>query len=219
MHFEDNLLQQAVLAELLWEPSVKAAHIGVTAATGVVTLSGHVDSYAEKCAAEIAARRVRGVKALVQEIEVRLALSGGREDDQIAAAAIDSLASDVSVHEGTTIVTVEGGWITLTGQVDHRFQREAAEQDVSRLAGVVGLSNEITIKPQLDVSDLGDQITHALHRSWFFDPKTITVSATGGSVVLTGTVKSLHELNVAESTAWSAPGVTGVQNDIEVMPG
>jgi osmotically-inducible protein OsmY len=217
MPFNDNELQQAVVAELLWEPSVKSAHIGVTANTGVVTLSGHVESYAEKCAAEIAARRVRGVKALAQEIQVQLGLGGKRDDQQIAAAAIESLASDVSVHEGTTIVTVEGGWITLTGQVEHYFQRDAAEKDVSRLAGVVGLFNEITIKPQLDVSDLSDQITHALHRSWFFDPKTINVSATGGKVVLTGSVKSMHERIVAETTAWSAPGVTSVEDVLDVL--
>ncbi len=152
MHLEDNQLQQAVLAELLWEPSVKSAHIGVTANEGLVTLTGHVESYAEKRAAEVAVRRVRGVKALAEEIQVQLAVGGRRNDEQIATAAMESLASDVSVHERTTFVTVEDGWITLTGQVEYRFQREAAEQDVVRLAGVVGLSNDLTIKPCVDVS-------------------------------------------------------------------
>jgi len=212
----DNRLQKAVLAELNWEPSVVAAHIGVTANAGVVTLTGHVETYAEKRAAETAARRVKGLNAVSENIEVRLAFDRRRGDDDIAAAAIDRLAWDVSVPRDAIKVRVEGGWITLTGQVDWWYQKEAAEQDVRRLLGVVGVSNQTTIRPKIDVSNLGDDITHALDRSWFFDPWTITVTAQDGTVRLTGNVRSPHQRNVAAVTAWAA-GATAVENDIAIV--
>jgi osmotically-inducible protein OsmY len=213
---EDNQLQKAVLAELNWEPAVTAAHIGVAASDGVVTLTGHVGSFAEKQAAEAAARRVKGVKAVAEEIDVRLPFDMDRSDEAIAAAAIDHLAWDVSVPRDSVTVTVESGWITLTGAVDRQYQREAAEQNVRRLMGVVGVSNQITIKPKVDAQFIGDDIMHALHRSWFFDPKTIAVTAEGGKVKLRGTVTSPHERQVAAATAWAAPGVTAVENDITI---
>jgi osmotically-inducible protein OsmY len=213
---QDSHLQQSVLAELGWEPSVTAAHIGVTAHAGVVTLTGHVGSFAEKHAAEVAARRVKGVKAVAEEIEVRLPFDGKRADDEIAAAALDRLAWDVSVPRDAVTVTVEKGWVTLLGEVDWHYQKDSAEQDVRRLLGVVGVSNQVTIKRKVDVSNISDEIMHALHRSWFFDPKTITVSAQDGNVVLAGSVHSLHDRQVAATTAWAAPGVTDVRNDIVV---
>ena len=213
----DHKLQKAVLAELHWEPSVTAAHIGVTAEAGVVTLMGHVDTFAQKHAAEMAARRVKGVKAVAEEIEVRLPFDAKRGDDEIAAAALDRLAWDVSVPRDAIQVKVEEGWITLTGQVDWKFQKETAEQDVRRLFGVVGVSNQTTIKPRVDAPDIRDDIVHALHRSWLFDPNTISVSAEGGRVRLTGTVHSVHDRQVAAETAWAAPGATAVENDIAVV--
>jgi osmotically-inducible protein OsmY len=214
---EDGRLQKAVLTELGWEPSVTAAHIGVTANEGVVTLTGHVGSLAEKHAAEVAARRVRGVKAVAEEIEVRLPSDAERADDEIAAAAIECLKWDVSVPHDAVKVTVEKGWITLTGQVDWHYQRDAAAQDVRRLFGAVGVSNQITITSKVDVSNISDNIMHALHRSWFFDPKTITVSAQGGKVWLTGTANSPHDRQLAAATAWTAPGVTAVENNIKLI--
>jgi osmotically-inducible protein OsmY len=213
----DSQLQQAVLAELAWEPSVTAAHIGVAANAGVVTLTGYVESFAEKHAAEAAARRVRGVIALAEEIEVRLPVETRRSDAEIAAAAADRLAWDVAIAPDSVTVTVEQGWITLTGQVDWYYQKEAAEQDIRRLFGVVGVSNQTTIKPRVDAATLGDDITHALHRSWLFDPPAINVSAVGGKVRLTGTVHSSHERQVAGATAWGAPGATDVENDIAIV--
>ncbi len=213
---QDNALQEAVLAELRWDPSVTAAHIGVAANAGVVTLTGHVESYAEKQAAEMAARQVRGVKAVAEEIEVRLPFGTERSDDEIAAAAVDRLAWDVAIPCDAVKIKVEKGWVTLTGEVDWYFQKEAAEQDVRRLFGVVGVSNQISIKPRVNLSNISDDIMHAMNRSWFFDPKTITVSAHGGKVRLTGTVNSLHDRQVAAATAWAAPGVTEVENDIVV---
>jgi len=213
----DSHLQKAVLAALNWEPGVTAAHIGVAADDGVVTLSGHVESYSQKQAAELAASQVKGVKAVAQEIEVHLPSDAQRTDEDIAAAAIHHLAWDVRIPRDVVKVEVEKGWITLTGEVDSYFQKAAAAQDVHRLLGTVGVSNRITIKPKVSVSNISDDIMHALHRSWFFDPKTITVTADGGKVVLTGTVESLHERQVAAATAWSAPGVTDVENDIAVV--
>jgi osmotically-inducible protein OsmY len=213
---EDRHLQQAVLSELNWEPSVAAAHIGVTANAGVVTLSGHVESFAEKEAAEQAANRVNGVNAVVEEIEVSLPFDTKRSDGEIAAAAIDRLSWDVSVPLDAVKVKVENGWVTLTGEVDWHYQKIAAAQDVRRLYGVVGSSNHIAIKPRVDTSNISDDIMHALHRSWFFDPKTITVSADGGKVRLSGTVKTPHDRQVAAATAWAGAGVTDVENDLVV---
>lgn len=214
---EDRKLQEAVLAELSWEPSVTAAHLGVTARHGVVTLTGHVESFAEKHAAETAAGRVKGVVAVAEEIEVKLPFERQRGDEEIAAAATDRLAWDVSIPSDCVKVKVENGWVTLSGQVDRYFQRDAAEQDVRRLMGVVGVSNQTTIKPMVNVADISDDIVHALHRSWFFDPKTISVTAEGGKVRLAGTVHSFSERADALATAWAAPGTTDVVDDIVIV--
>ena len=213
----DSELQQAVLAELSWEPSVVAAHIGVTANAGVVTLTGHVESFVQKHAAEASTRRVKGVKAVAEELEVHLPFDHRRDDADIAAAAIERLAWDVSVPRDAVKVNVEGGWITLSGQVGWHHQKDAAERDVRQLIGVLGLSNQIAISPpQVNASNVSDDIMHALHRSWFFDPQTIKVRAHGGNVRLSGTVQSWRDRQVAAETAWAAPGTTSVENDIVV---
>ncbi len=214
---DDHHLQQAVLAELNWEPSVNAAHIGVTANAGVVTLTGHVESYAEKHNVEQAVLRVKGVKAVAIEIDVKLPMDAKRGDDDIAAAAIERIGWDVSVPRDAVKVGVDQGWVTLTGEVDWHYQKLAAEQDVHRLYGVTGVSNQITIKPRVNTENLSDDIMHALHRSWFFDPQTIHVSAEGGKVRLSGTTPSLHDRQVAAATAWTAHGVTDVENDIAIV--
>lgn len=212
----DSELQKDVQAELTWEPSVIASHIGVAAKNGVVTLTGHVENYAGKSAAEAATRRVRGVKAVAEEIEVRLPFDAERDDGGIAAAALSSLVWNVSVPRDAIQVKVEKGWVTLTGQVECHFQHDAAEQAVRRLHGVIGVSNLISLKPAVDVETLSDDITHALHRSWFFDPQNITVTANAGAVRLTGAAHTMHDRKIASRTAWSARGVTSVENDITV---
>lgn len=212
----DSDLQKSVLDELGWEPSVTAAHIGVAARAGIVTLTGHVKNYAEKHAAETAAARVKGVKAVAEELEVRLDTGMSRSDEAIATAAVDRLAWDVSVPYDSVKVKVEKGWITLSGQVEWQYQKEAAGQDVRRLFGVLGVSNHTTIKAKVDTSSVSDDIKHALHRSWF-DPKTIDVSAQGGRIKLTGTVHSMHDRLMAGDAAWAAPGATHVENDIAVI--
>jgi osmotically-inducible protein OsmY len=214
---QDSKLQQAILAELNWEPSVIAGHIGVTAKDGVATLTGHVESYAHKHAAELAARRVKGVLAVADEIVVQLPLSTKRSDEDIAAAVVERLAWDVSIPQDSIKVTVADGWLTLTGKVSWHYQMEAAAQDVHSLRGVVGVTNEITIKPRVDVANLSREITHALNRSWFFDRDAIRVSAEGGVIRLAETVDSPHDRLIAATTAWSAPGVIAVENDIAVV--
>ena len=214
---QDTHLQLSVLAELEWEPSVTAAHIGVTANAGVITLTGHVESYAQKHAAEAAARRVKGVLAVAEELEVQLPFERKRGDDEIAAAIVDRLAWDVSVPRDAVQVIVKEGWVTLTGKVDWNYERKAAEQDVRRLHGVVGISNQVSIKPQVNTSLIGDNIMHALHRSWFFDPNPVTVTAEGGKIRLTGSVHSMHVRQVAAETAWGAPGAVDVENLLAVI--
>lgn len=211
--YDDNELQQAVLSELAWEPSVIAAHIGVTAIAGIVTLTGRVETFAEKHAAEAAASRVKGVEAVVENIEVRLAFDAKRSDADIAAAVINRLEWDVCVPRDAVEVKVEDGWITLSGEVDWNFQRAAAAQDVRRLLGVTGVTNQITLKPPIDVLQVRGNLMHALNRSWS-DSRNITVTANGATVRLTGTVRSPHDRDIAVATAWSAPGATAVENDL-----
>ncbi len=213
---QDSSLQQAVTAELGWEPSIIAAHIGVTAENGIVTLSGHVNSFVQKHAAEDAARRVKGVRAVAEEIEVRLEFDAKRGDDDIATAAINRLAWDMSVPRDAIKVKVEKGWVTLTGTVEWHYQKVAAASAIRPLMGVTGVSDQVTLRPRVSTSNISDDITHALHRSWFFDPDTIKVTASGGDIKLTGYVTSWHDRQVAAETAWAAPGATSVVNDLTV---
>jgi osmotically-inducible protein OsmY len=213
----DNELKSAVLAELKWEPSVEASHIGVTTKDGVVTLMGHVGSFVEKYAAETAAGRVKGVKAVAEEIEVRLPFSVKHGDEEIATAAVNRLAWNSSIPKDSIKVKVEKGWVTLSGAVEWNYQKTSAVSDIRWLWGVVGVSNDIMIKPRANATNISDDINHALHRSWFHDePQTVFVSAVGGKVKLTGSVDSWWDRQTAGATAWAAPGATSVENDIRV---
>ena len=213
---QDRELQESIMVELGWEPSIDAAHIGVAAHAGVVTLTGHVRSFPQKFAAERAAARVKGVKAVAEEIEVKLPYDVRRSDENIAGAAIERLAWDATVPPDAVEVRVEKGWVTLNGEVDWQFQKEAAAQAVRTLIGVVGVSNLIEIKPTVNADDVSQNITRALHRTWFYDPNTIKVSAQGGKIKLTGQVTTWSARDLAGATAWSAPGATFVENDIAV---
>ena len=212
---DDTQLQQIVIDQLKWEPSVNAASIGVTARNGVVTLTGHVQSYLEKSSAEKAVRRVKDVKAVAEELEVRLPFSVKHGDEEIASSAVNRLKWDSSVPKDTVKIKVEKGWVTLTGEVDWHFEQEAAARNIRELWGVVGVDNQITIKPKPDTSKIRHDIIAALGRSWL-DPATINVSAQGGRVTLTGKVESWYEHDEATSTAWAAPGATYVENNIAV---
>lgn len=213
----DVKLQKAVLAELNWDPSVSAGHIGVTAEDGVITLSGHVATYAEKHAAQRAVARVRAVKAVVEGLEVRLDDRFKRGDEAIAAAILHRLSWIVSVPKDVVKAAVDHGQVTLHGEVDWDFERQAAEAEVRHLAGVVGVTNQITIKPRVDRVDVENDIRSALNRSWFFDGDTIHVAVDGGTVRLTGSVDTMHDREVAEQTAWAARGTADVENMLEVV--
>lgn len=211
----DEQLKQSVLDELKWEPSVNAVDIGVTTKDGIVTLMGSVSSYVEKHAAEKAALRVKDVKAVAEEIEVKLPFDVQHGDADIARAATERLAWNVSVPKDAVKVTVSTGWITLTGQVEWHYQQEAAADAVRYLWGVTGVSNQISIKPKANAGDIKTSIVSALNRSWF-SPEHVEVSADDGRVTLTGKVEYWGERELAGTTAWAAPGVTSVSNDIRV---
>jgi osmotically-inducible protein OsmY len=214
---DDRNLQLAVLAELNWEPSITAAQIGVAANAGVITLTGQVESYSQKHAAESAARRVKGVLAVAEELDVQIPFERKRDDSDVAAAIVERLAWDVSVPPNAVKVGVEAGWVTLIGEVDWNYQRMAAEQDVSRLEGVVGVSNQVSLKPRVNTANISNDISCALHRSYFPDPDAIAVTAEDGKVRLTGNVHSWHAREVAADTAWGAPGAIDVENLLAVI--
>jgi osmotically-inducible protein OsmY len=211
----DRELQIDVLDELKWEPGVEATDIGATVKDGVVTLTGTVDSYTEKWAAESAVKRVSGVKALAEELQVKLPGSSERTDADIAGAAENALEWDTSVPEGIK-VTVENGFLTLEGEVDWQYQKEAAEDAVGCLMGVKGVSNLITVKPSAEPIGIKEKIEAAFKRSAILDAEDINVQADGGKVTLTGCVGSWAEYDAAESAAWAAPGVCEVNNLISV---
>jgi osmotically-inducible protein OsmY len=190
------------------------AHIGVTAREGVVTLSGHVPSYWEKRSAEAAASRVKGVKAVVEEIKVQLANVTLWTDDQLAERALQNLASDGSVPKDQIKLAIEKGWVTLTGEVDWNYQKIAAEYDIHRLLGVVGVTNEIRIKPRVQAYEVREKIEKALERIAPFDAADISIKTDGGKVILGGNVRNWYERDLVETAAWSVPGVTQVQDKI-----
>ena len=212
----DAQIQSDVLAELKWDARVMPNEIGVTVKDGVVTLTGWVDSYTKRWVAGEAAHRVRGVKAVANDIEVRLSSGAERNDTDIAAAAARALEWDAFVPVDKIDVTVSKGWVTLKGEVEWQYQKQDAELAVGRLAGVKGVTNLIIVKPRLTPSELKAKIEQALVRSAELDAKRITVDVVGSKVTLKGTVRSWAEKQEAERQAWLAPGVTSVDNRITI---
>jgi osmotically-inducible protein OsmY len=214
---DDLLLQQRVIDELEFDPSVDAAHIGVSVRGGVVTLSGHVDSFAEKFAAERTVRRVKGVKAVAQELEVRLPSDRKTADEEIAARAVKILSWDALVPNGRIAIKVEHGVVTLRGEVDWQFQRAEAEYDVHKLGGVKAVINDITVTAKVHPGDVHAMIRDALERNAAVEAGNVTVSVAGGKVTLGGKVNAWTEREAIERAAWSAPGVTQVEDKIELV--
>lgn len=213
----DLQLQQNTMAELRWEPSVKAACIGVAAKDGVVTLTGELETYAQKFAAERAVERVAGVRAIADDLTVGVSGSYERTDSDVAGAAASALAWDVEVPDGVTVVVREG-WITLSGKVQWYFQKAAAERAVRYLTGVAGVTNMIEIQPPATVkaADVKAKIEAALARNVELDAKAISVATHDDTVTLTGTVRSWAERDDATRAAWNAPGVRFVKDELKV---
>jgi osmotically-inducible protein OsmY len=213
---KDTRLQQAILEELEYEPSINADEIGVSVKDGVVTLSGLVGSYAEKVTAESAVKRIQGVKAVAIDIEVRIPSSTRHTDTDIAKAATTALDWNTLVPKGRIKVKVEDGWVTLDGQLGWDFERQAAARAVRSLSGVRGVSNLIILKPRVGTQQIKERIVGAFRRSADLDAKTVQVEALGGKVTLFGKVHSWAERSEAERVAWAAPGVSQVENRITV---
>lgn len=212
----DMRLQRSVLDALEWEPSVNATHIGVSVSDGIVTLTGHVPSFAEKYAAERATKRVFGVQAIANELDVKLPGSSIRHDQDLAIACVSALKTNIAVPDEKIKVTVNSGWVLLEGEVEWQYQRVAAEKSVRYLTGVVGVRNEITVKPRVSGVQLKNKIEDAFKRGAQLDADSVAVSASGSTVTLTGTVRSMAEKEEAARLAWAAPGVIHVDNRISV---
>jgi osmotically-inducible protein OsmY len=208
----DEELQRDVLAELKWDAQIQPNEIGVSVKDGVVTLTGWVDSYLKKWSAEEAAHKVTGIKAVANDIEIKLATE--RTDPDIAEAAVHALEWDAGVPSDKVKATVSKGWVTLKGEVEWQYQKQDAEQVVRRLSGVKGVTNLITVKPRVTPSELKKKIEDALVRNAEIDANKITVEVQGGKAILKGTVRAWAEKEEAARVAWSAPGITSVDNRI-----
>lgn len=214
----DHRLRQDVLDELEFDPRINATHIGVGVNSGVVTLTGYVPSYAEKAAAERAVWRVKGVKAIAEEIRVRLPEDKKTADDEIAGRALDILKWRVGLPADRIGIKVEKGMVTLTGALDWHFQKAEAAAAVQHLGGVTGVINDIRVGAAVNLPEIKDKIEKALRRSAELDASRITIRTEGAQVVLGGKVHAWFERDIAERAAWAVPGVTEVRDEILIEP-
>jgi osmotically-inducible protein OsmY len=214
----DSEIEKNVKAELEWDPDLDATDIAVSVKNGVVTLTGFVKSYTDRYEAEIAAKRVAGVVAVANDIEVRMPSVDERPDPDIAREAAAAIKSQLPISSQNIKIIVKNGWATLEGEVEWQYQRQTAENVVRRIKGVKGVSNTILLKPRAEPTEVKRKIQEALRRSAEVDANRIEVEARGGEVVLKGTVRSWIEREEAERAAWAAPGVTKVEDQIVVRP-
>jgi osmotically-inducible protein OsmY len=214
----DSEIERDVREELQWNPDLDSTDIAVTAKNGVVTLTGFVRSYTEKYEAEAATKRVAGVVGLANDLEVRMPSVDERPDPDIARDAVAAIKSQLPISWENVKVIVKGGWVTLEGEVEWQYQRQSAESAVRRIKGVKGVSNVIRLKPRAQPSEIKRKIQDAFRRNAEVDANRITVETKGSEVTLKGTVRSWIEREEAERVAWSAPGVTKVEDRIIVSP-
>jgi osmotically-inducible protein OsmY len=214
----DSEIERDVRDELKWDPDLDAENIAVSVKDGVVTLAGFVKSYSDRLEAEAAAKRVAGVLAVANDIEVRLPAIDQRPDPDIAKAAVAALKSELPISYDKIKIIVKDGWITLEGAVEWQYQKTTAENAVRKVKGVKGVTNVITVKPKVQPSELQRKILEAFKRNAEVDANRISVEASGSEVILKGTVRSWIEREEAERVAWSAPGVTKVEDRIVVSP-
>ena len=214
----DAQLKKDVEAELEWEPSINATQVGVAVKDGVVTLSGHLDTFVEKYEVEKVVQRVAGVRAVAVEIDVKLAAGSARSDSEIAHAVETAFKWNSSVPVERIQVKVEKGWVTLSGEVDWEFQRAAAANVVRPMVGVMGVKNGIMLKPRTTPDNIAKLIRDALTRQAEREAKSIAVQVNDSTVVLRGSVHSMAERLAAQSAAWSAPGIARVDNELSINP-
>jgi osmotically-inducible protein OsmY len=213
---DDKTLRQNVIDELDWDPTIEAANVGVAVNHGVVTLTGHVPSYAQFLAAEAAVKRVRGVVAIAQDVEVRFTGAATQSDEDIATRAATLLRWNVLLPNDNIQVKVSKGWLTLTGDAEWQYQRSAAEDAVRTLIGVKGVSNLIAVKPRVVAKDVARDIEGALKRGAHVEAQGIKVSVDKGKVRLEGRVHSWRDREAAEHAAWAAPGVFAVEDHLTI---
>jgi osmotically-inducible protein OsmY len=214
----DSEIERDVKDELTWNPDLDATDIAVSVKKGVITLTGFVKSYTDKYEAEAAAKRVAGVVAVANDIEVRMPSVDERPDPEIARDAVAALKSQLPISSEKIKIVVKNGWITLDGQVEWQYQRATAENAVRRIKGVKGVANNIQLKPQAEPSEIKRKIQEAFRRNAEVDANRIIVESEGSVVTLKGTVRSWIEREEAERAAWAAPGVTQVIDEIVVSP-
>jgi osmotically-inducible protein OsmY len=212
----DSQIQKDVMEELKWEPFLKASEIGVAVKNGIVTLSGHVDSYTKKLAAENAAKKISGVKAIAEDIQIGVSPADKKTDTEIAEAVLNTLRWHSAVQEEKIKIKVENGNVRLEGEVEWEYQRNNAKVAIENLTGVRSVLNVITVKPKVTSADIQQKINAAFQRSASIDAGKITAEVLGSMVTLRGKVRSFIEKEDAEVAAWNAPGVTSVENKIEI---
>ena len=213
----DAELKKDVIDELSWDPAVVSTAIGVAVKDGIVTVSGHLDTYAQRFAVERALQRVHGVKAIALELDVKLSPQHKRSDTEIAEA-VEQTLKRTTLSADRVWLTVEGGFVTLHGELDWEYERQSVERAIRPLLGVVGISNQITLKPRPVPTDITDRIASALQRQALHEAKRIQIEVDGSTVTLHGQVHSWRDRNAVQAAAWAAQGVQSVNNELRVTP-